>query len=56
MSAPGRDRLDTTDPAAVREAVRGHPAVVNRAAWTSTARSVPGKRQRPSTARAYATW
>ncbi|MEU7379014.1 MULTISPECIES: sugar nucleotide-binding protein [unclassified Streptomyces] len=56
MSAPGRDRLGTTDPAVVREAVRGHPEVVSRAAWTSTAPSVPGKRQRPSAARAYATW
>ncbi|MFF9123531.1 dTDP-4-dehydrorhamnose reductase [Streptomyces sp. NPDC014889] len=34
VSAPGRERLDITDQAAVREAVRGHRVVVNCAAWT----------------------
>ncbi|MEU6364544.1 dTDP-4-dehydrorhamnose reductase [Streptomyces sp. NPDC046931] len=34
VTAPGRDRLDITDPAAVRAAVAGHRVVVNCAAWT----------------------
>ncbi|MEU6093789.1 dTDP-4-dehydrorhamnose reductase [Streptomyces sp. NPDC047079] len=34
VTAPGRDRLDITDPAAVRAAVTGHRVVVNCAAWT----------------------
>ncbi|MGW1253894.1 dTDP-4-dehydrorhamnose reductase [Streptomyces sp. NPDC002513] len=34
VTAPGRDRLDITDPAAVRAAVDGHQVVVNCAAWT----------------------
>ncbi|MFJ5529811.1 dTDP-4-dehydrorhamnose reductase [Streptomyces sp. NPDC093261] len=34
VTAPGRDRLDITDPAAVRAAVDGHRVVVNCAAWT----------------------
>ncbi|MGW5475946.1 dTDP-4-dehydrorhamnose reductase [Streptomyces sp. NPDC004008] len=34
VTALGRDRLDITDPAAVRTAVDGHRMVVNCAAWT----------------------
>ncbi|MFI9807157.1 dTDP-4-dehydrorhamnose reductase [Streptomyces sp. NPDC052301] len=34
VTAPSRDQLDITDPAAVRAAVKGHRVVVNCAAWT----------------------
>ncbi|MFE9098640.1 dTDP-4-dehydrorhamnose reductase [Streptomyces sp. NPDC007264] len=34
VTEAGRDRLDITDPAAVRAAVAGHRVVVNCAAWT----------------------